>query len=59
MLIKNKIYSAIIILLFLVDLIIITNENLISNFVIEKIFYLLMFLICTLIFIGVSVTRKH
>ena len=52
MLLKNKIYSGIIIVIFIVCLIIGLNENIIGNPLGEKIFYLLLI-------IGTTKNRKH
>ena len=56
MLLKNKIYSGIIIVIFIVCLIIGLNENIIGNPLGEKIFYLLGFV---LLIIGTTKNRKH
>lgn len=53
MLLKNKIYSGIIII-FIVCLIIGLNENIIGNPLGEKIFYLLNFLVFVLLIIGTT-----
>ena len=54
MLLKNKIYSGIIIVIFIVCLIIGLNENIIGNPLVEKIFYLLSFLFFVLLIIGTT-----
>lgn len=54
MLLKNKIYSGIIIAIFIVCLIIGLNENIIGNPLGEKIFYLLSFLFFVLLIIGTT-----
>ena len=54
MLLKNKIYSGIIIVIFIVCLIIGLNENIIGNPLGEKIFYLLIFLFFVLLIIGTT-----
>lgn len=54
MLLKNKIYSGIIIVIFIVCLIIGLNENIIGNPLGEKIFYLLGFLFFVLLIIGTT-----
>ena len=59
MLLKNKIYSAIIIVIFIVCLIIGLNENIIGNPLVEKIFYLLSFLFFVLLIIGTTKKRRH
>ena len=59
MLLKNKIYSAIIIVIFIVCLIIGLNENIIGNPLGEKIFYLLSFLFFVLLIIGPTKKRRH
>ncbi len=59
MLLKNKIYSGIIIVIFIVCLIIGLNENIIRNPLGEKIFYLLGFLFFVLLIIGTTKNRKH
>ncbi|WP_260842689.1 hypothetical protein, partial [Staphylococcus warneri] len=59
MLLKNKIYSGIIIVIFIVCLIIGLNENIIENPLGEKIFYLLGFLFFVLLIIGTTKNRKH
>ena len=59
MLLKNKIYSGIIIVIFIVCLIIGLNENIIVNPLGEKIFYLLGFLFFVLLIIGTTKNRKH
>lgn len=58
MLLKNKIYSGIIIAIFIVCLIIGLNENIIGNPLGEKIFYLLSFLIFVLLIIGTKKSRR-
>lgn len=59
MLLKNKIYSGIIIIFFIVCLIIGLNENIIVNPLGEKIFYLLNFLVFVLLIIGTTKKRRH
>ncbi|MCG1758903.1 hypothetical protein K4P07_06625 [Staphylococcus epidermidis] len=54
MLLKNKIYSGIIIVIFIVCVIIGLNENIIGNPLREKIFYLLNFLVFVLLIIGTT-----
>lgn len=54
MLLKNKIYSGIIIVIFIVCLIIGLNENIIGNPLGEKIFHLLSFLFFVLLIIGTT-----
>ncbi|MGX0404359.1 hypothetical protein ACUXOL_002394 [Staphylococcus epidermidis] len=54
MLLKNKIYSGIIIVIFIVCVIIGLNENIIGNPLGEKIFYLLNFLVFVLLIIGTT-----
>ena len=54
MLLKNKIYSAIIIVIFIICSIIGLNENIIGNPLGEKIFYLLNFLGFVLLIIGTT-----
>ena len=54
MLLKNKIYSGIIIVIFIVCLIIGLNENIIGNLLGEKIFHLLSFLFFVLLIIGTT-----
>jgi hypothetical protein len=57
MLLKNKIYSGIIIVIFILCLIIGLNENIIGKSLGEKLFYLLNFLFFVLLIIGT--TRKE
>ncbi len=59
MLLKNKIYSGIIIVIFIVCLIIGLNESIIGNPLGEKIFYLLSFLFFVLLIIGTTKKRRH
>ncbi len=59
MLLKNKIYSGIIIVIFIVCLIIGLNENIIGNLLGEKIFHLLSFLFFVLLIIGTTKKRRH
>lgn len=59
MLLKNKIYSGIIIVIFIVCLIIGLNENIIGNPIGEKIFYLLGLLFFVLLIIGTIKKRRH
>ena len=59
MLLKNKIYSSIIIIIFIVCLIIGLNENIIGNPLGEKIFYLLGLLFFVLLIIGTIKKRRH
>jgi hypothetical protein len=59
MLLKNKIYSSIIIIIFIVCLIIGLNENIIGNPIGEKIFYLLGLLFFVLLIIGTIKKRRH
>lgn len=59
MLLKHKIYSGIIIVIFIVCLIIGLNENIIGNPLVEKIFYLLSFLFFVLLIIGTTKKRRH
>lgn len=59
MLLKNKIYSGIIIVIFIVCLIIGLNENILGNPLGEKIFYLLSFLFFVLLIIGTAKKRRH
>jgi len=54
MLLKNKIYLAIIIVIFIICSIIGLNENIIGNPLGEKIFYLLNFLVFVLLIIGTT-----
>ncbi|MCG1889561.1 hypothetical protein K4P23_09305 [Staphylococcus epidermidis] len=54
MLLKNKIYSGIIIVIFIVCVIIGLNENIIGNPLGGKIFYLLNFLVFVLLIIGTT-----
>ena len=59
MLLKNKIYSGIIIVIFIVCLIIGLNENIIGNPLGEKVFYLLGFLFFVLLIIGTTKKRGN
>ncbi|MCG1988454.1 hypothetical protein K4V10_10980 [Staphylococcus epidermidis] len=59
MLLKNKIYSGIIIVIFIVCLIIGLNENIIGNPLGEKIFYLLNFLFFGIINNWYNKKRRH
>jgi len=54
MLLKNKIYSGMIIAIFIVCLIIGLNESIVGNPLGEKIFYLLSFLFFVLLIIGTT-----
>ncbi|MDH8744617.1 hypothetical protein PYI52_11955 [Staphylococcus epidermidis] len=54
MLLKNKIYLAIIIVIFIICSIIGLNENIIGNPLGEKVFYLLDFLFFVLLIIGTT-----
>ena len=54
MLLKNKIYSGIIIVIFILCLIIGLNENIIGKSLGEKLFYLLNFLFFVLLIIGTT-----
>lgn len=54
MLLKNKIYLGIIIVIFIICSIIGLNENIIGNPLGEKIFYLLSFLFFVLLIIGTT-----
>ena len=54
MLLKNKIYSAIIIVIFIICSIIGLNENIIGNPLGKKVFYLLGFLFFVLLIIGTT-----
>ena len=59
MLLKNKIYSSIIIIIFIVCLIIGLNENIFGNPIGEKIFYFLGLLFFVLLIIGTIKKRRH
>lgn len=59
MLLKNKIYSGIIIVIFIVCLIIGLNENIIGNSLGEKVFYLLVFLFFVLLIIGTTKKERN
>lgn len=59
MLLKNKIYSDIIIVIFIVCLIIGLNENIIGNSLGEKVFYLLVFLFFVLLIIGTTKKERN
>ena len=57
MLIKNKVYFSIIIVLFFADVFILLNENLMANNVGARIFYTILTMIFIMIIIGVSKKR--
>ncbi|MEB6279115.1 hypothetical protein AABD40_14660 [Staphylococcus shinii] len=59
MLLKNKVYSGIIIGIFIICAIIGLNENIIGNPLGEKIFYLLASLFYVLLIIGTTIKRRH
>lgn len=59
MLIKNKFYFSIIIVLFLADIVILLNENLMANNVGVRIFYTILTVIFIMVIIGVSKKRRH
>ena len=59
MLLKNKIYSGIIIVIFIVCLIIGLNENIIGKSLGEKLFYLLNFLFFVLLIIGTTKKERN
>lgn len=59
MLLKNKIYLAIIIVVFIICSIIGLNKNIIENPLGEKFFYSLGFLFFVLLSIGTTKNRKH
>lgn len=59
MLLKNKVYSGIIISIFIFCAIIGLNENIIGNPLGEKIFYLLVLLFFVMLIIGTTTKRKH
>ncbi|WP_394867883.1 hypothetical protein [Staphylococcus epidermidis] len=59
MLLKNKIYLAIIIAIFIICSIIGLNENIIENPLGEKVFYSLSFLFFVLLITGTTKKRNH
>ncbi|ESV29520.1 membrane protein, partial [Staphylococcus epidermidis APO27] len=59
MLLKNKIYLAIIIVIFIICSIIVLNENIIGNPLGEKVFYLLSFLFFVFLIIGTTKKRGN
>ncbi|MBM0784678.1 hypothetical protein D0387_10985 [Staphylococcus epidermidis] len=59
MLLKNKIYSGIIIVIFILCLIIGLNENIIGKPLGEKLFYLLNFLFFVLLIIGTTKKERN
>ncbi|KYP27574.1 hypothetical protein ADO04_00003 [Streptococcus parauberis] len=59
MLLKNKIYSGIIIVIFILCLIIGLNENIIGKYLGEKLFYLLNFLFFVLLIIGTTKKERN
>lgn len=59
MLIKNKVYFSIIIVLFLADIVILLNENLMANNVGVRIFYTILTIIFIMVIIGVSKKRRQ
>ncbi|SCT19666.1 Uncharacterised protein [Staphylococcus aureus] len=59
MLLKNKIYSGIIIVIFILCLIIGLNENIIGKPLGEKVFYLLNFLFFVLLIIGTTKKERN
>ncbi|MEJ7220835.1 hypothetical protein [Staphylococcus gallinarum] len=59
MLLKNKIYSGIIIGIFIVCAIIGLNENLIGSPLGEKAFHILALLFFILLIIGSTIKRRH
>ena len=59
MLLKNKIYSGIIIVIFILCLIIGLNENIIGKPLGEKRFYLLNFLFFVLLIIGTTKKERN
>ena len=59
MLLKNKIYSGIIIVIFILCLIIGLNENIIVKPLGEKLFYLLNFLFFVLLIIGTTKKERN
>lgn len=59
MLLKNKFYSGFIILLFVIDVFLVANENIIGSPSGERIFYIITILIFVLIFVGLIKKRRH
>ena len=59
MLLKNKIYSGIIIVIFILCLIIGLNENIIGKPLVEKVFYLLNCLFFVLLIIGTTKKERN
>ena len=59
MLLKNKIYSGVIIVIFILCLIIGLNENIIGKSLGEKLFYLLNFLFFVLLIIGTTKKERN
>lgn len=59
MLLKNKIYSGIIIVIFILCLIIGLNESIIGKSLGEKLFYLLNFLFFVLLIIGTTKKERN
>lgn len=59
MLLKNKFYTGVIVLLFLIALILTTNKNVISSSLGEKLFYIINGLIVLLILIGVTIITSN
>lgn len=59
MLIKNKWYFGSIITLFLIDLILVVNENFIASSIGERLFYITTSLIFILIFLGAIKKSRH
>jgi hypothetical protein len=59
MLLKNKIYSSIIVVIFIVCSIIGLNENFIGNPLGERIFYILSSLFFVLLIIGVTIQKRE
>lgn len=59
MLLKNKFYFGFITLLFVVNIFLVANENIIGNPSGERVFYIITILIFVLMLVGLIQKRRH